>query len=259
MTPWGKLAGGVAGLFSGRWYGVLAGVVVGHQFDRGFGEGHRPAQARLTDESLVLLFRALGAVSKADGPITEAEIRAARKLMSSLGLTPEQTVRAQSDFNVGKHADYELFREATDHFDGFRSRIPERTLMLQLLLGGALDSGALGKRTRGALWEFAQALNFTRVEFAQLEAIMRSQRGFSRSEQGVEAQNNLEAAYALLGVPASASNREIKKAYRQLMSRYHPDKLAGSGQGGDAIAAANKKSQALNQAYKLLQKRRGFR
>lgn len=259
MTPWGKLAGGVAGLFSGRWYGVLAGVVLGHQFDRGFGESRGTSPAALKGATLALLFRALGCISRVDGPITESEIAAARKLMAALGLTPEQTAAAQADFNAGKQPGYGLFRETSDHFEGFRSRADERTALLQLLLGAMLDSGDLGRKTRAGLWEFAQALNFTRVEFAQLEALMRAQRGYSHTEGARHAQKELDAAYSVLGVSPAASNREIKKAYRKLMSRYHPDKQVGSGENADALAAANKKSQALNQAYQLLQKRRGIR
>ncbi len=257
MKPWGKLAGGAAGLLTGRWYGVAAGVLIGHQFDRGLAEGQ--SIARMKPSARALLFRALGHIAKADGPVTQAEIRAARKLMASLGLSPEETRQAQADFSLGKQPGYPMFREATDYFDGFRSRLSERALLLRLLLATMLEAGEISRPTRAQLWEFAQALNFTRVEFAQLEALGRGQQGYQHSASGQKDAHAVAEAYALLGVTERSSNREIKRAYRKLMSRYHPDKQVGAKRSEAALTEAHEKSQAINQAYQLLQQRRGFR
>jgi DnaJ like chaperone protein len=52
---------------------------------------------------------------------------------------------------------------------------------------------------------------------------------------------------------------EIKRAYRRLVSRYHPDKLAGSGANAAQVRAATDKTGELHRAYELLRRRRDFR
>lgn len=258
MTYWGKLVGGVAGLATGRWYAGLLGLVLGHQFDRGM-SGTGEQTARLDRRFLDLTFAVLGHIAKRDGPVQDAEIRAAQALMASLALTAAQRERAIEAYRRGKPADYPMFDKVTDHFEGFRGQQKSRTLFLKLQLAAALDAGELSRATRAALWELAQALDFTRVEMAQLEALIRTQNGFAQSREGQQQKDRLHQAYVILGVSESASNREIKKAYRRLMNQHHPDKLGGQDVAVDALQAAEQKTREINQAYKLLQRRRGFR
>lgn len=57
----------------------------------------------------------------------------------------------------------------------------------------------------------------------------------------------LEAAYAELDVPSNASNEAIDAAYRRLMSRYHPDRVAGAAE--DVRTLAETRARAINAAY----------
>lgn len=66
-------------------------------------------------------------------------------------------------------------------------------------------------------------------------------------------------AYGVLGIASSASISEIKKAYRRLMSRHHPDKLASSGLPESKIKMAKEKTQQIRAAYDLIRQERGFR
>lgn len=63
--------------------------------------------------------------------------------------------------------------------------------------------------------------------------------------------------YAVLGLSPDASEEEIKKAYRNLMRQYHPDKVATLGP--DLQAAASKKAKEINEAYHIIERRRGFK
>jgi len=56
--------------------------------------------------------------------------------------------------------------------------------------------------------------------------------------------------YFLLGLPRSASLKEIKQAYRKLAAQYHPDRV--SGQGPEALEHATVKMTELNEAFKVL-------
>ena len=64
--------------------------------------------------------------------------------------------------------------------------------------------------------------------------------------------------YAILGVEITATPSEIKKAYRRLMNRNHPDKLAGSNPGDDVIAEAGRRTREVRSAYEMLKARRSI-
>ncbi|MDP1678727.1 MAG: DnaJ domain-containing protein, partial [Candidatus Nitrotoga sp.] len=63
---------------------------------------------------------------------------------------------------------------------------------------------------------------------------------------------SLEDAYKALGVSKESSNHEIKRAYRKLMSQYHPDKLMGQGVPEDMIAVATEQAKEVQVAYNLI-------
>ena len=62
--------------------------------------------------------------------------------------------------------------------------------------------------------------------------------------------------YKILEIDPSASNDEVKKAYRKMAIKYHPDKVATLGE--DVQKAAEEKFKAVNQAYEAICKERGI-
>ncbi|MBR5716003.1 MAG: TerB family tellurite resistance protein [Bacteroidales bacterium] len=68
--------------------------------------------------------------------------------------------------------------------------------------------------------------------------------------------NKLEDAYKVLGVAPTATDDEVKKAYRQMALQYHPDKVATLGD--DVKAAAEKKFKEINAAKELIWAARGL-
>ncbi len=63
-------------------------------------------------------------------------------------------------------------------------------------------------------------------------------------------------AYRILEIEPTASEEEIKKAYRKMAVKYHPDKVAYLGE--EIAADAKQKFQKVNEAYELIKKERGF-
>lgn len=63
--------------------------------------------------------------------------------------------------------------------------------------------------------------------------------------------------YSILGLTPSASEVEIRKAYRKLMSQYHPDRVASLGE--DLQRAAVEKAKTINEAYQIIERRRGMK
>ena len=65
--------------------------------------------------------------------------------------------------------------------------------------------------------------------------------------------------YQVLGVSRDASDSEIKKAYRRLMNRNHPDKIAGDNPTADVVAEAERRTREVRNAYEMLKARRSIR
>ena len=62
--------------------------------------------------------------------------------------------------------------------------------------------------------------------------------------------------YKVLGVKNDASQDEIKKAYRRMAMKYHPDKVANAGE--EIRQQATEKFRKINEAYEHIKKARGM-
>jgi DnaJ like chaperone protein len=64
------------------------------------------------------------------------------------------------------------------------------------------------------------------------------------------------SAYKILEISTSASDDELKKAYRKMAVKYHPDKVQHLGD--DFQRMAEEKFKTLNEAYQQIKKERGL-
>jgi len=267
MPFWGKAVGTFAGLATGKPWFALLGLVLGHQFDRGFAERFSYSRAsrdsdqlqRLPEYFTRALFQIMGFVAKADGQVSEDEIRAARALMHRLSMGSAQIRQAITWFDSGKAKTFPLTSTVRQFKRDSQRRPKLRGLLLRFLMEISLSKSSLKQRERAVLWTVCSELGIGRVELAQLEAMLRAQRGFRKSPAGNADAARVRAAYATLGVNSAATNTEIKQAYRRLMNRNHPDKIAGSNPPPAEIAVAEKNTREIRTAYELLKARRSIR
>lgn len=265
MPFWGKVLGSVAGLATGRPIVGLLGLLLGHQFDRGFAERFSVNDAsdgrktQLPDYFLRALFQVMGHLAKSDGRVSPAEIRAARALMHRLNFGTTQTRTAIRWFESGKETTFPLL-ETVRGFRADSGRRPElHALFVRLLVEVSLSKTTLSKVERALLWQVSRELNVGRVELAQLEAMLRAQRAFRKTPAGEADASRVSRAYAVLGVDRSSTNAEIKKAYRRLMNKHHPDKIAATQPGAGELAAAEQRTREIRTAYETLKTRRLIR
>ena len=267
MPFWGKVIGTIAGMATGRPWIAVIGLVLGHQFDRGFADrfirfGPEVSAAQLgqlPDQFIRALFQTMGHLAKADGLVKEDEIRAARGLMHRLGLGPQQIRRAISWFEEGKEQSFPLVPTLRKIRADSARKADTRGLFVRLIMEVALSKPVLHQQERALIWTICTELDVGRVELAQLEAMLRAQRGFRRSAAGSADTNRVNAAYTTLGVDKSATNAEVKKAYRRLINKSHPDKLAAGNPDAVLIAEAEKRTREVRGAYELLKTRRNIR
>ena len=109
------------------------------------------------------------------------------------------------------------------------------------------------------LLRIARQLGLSAADVEQLEALLRTgARGGPGGGPGRSSQSSVDDAYAALGVSPSASDAEVKKAYRRLISQNHPDKLAGKGLPESMRELAEERTRELNTAYETIKNVRGF-
>lgn len=267
MPYLGKIIGTLAGLATRNYWLALLGFILGHQFDRGFAEkftffgqgGFDARLDRLPASFVRALFQTMGLLAKADGRVTEDEIRAARALMHRLGLGPSEIRQAIEWFEGGKQHNFSLISTLRQLRQESGRHIETRGLFVRLLMEVSLSKDRLHQGERALYWTVCTELDIGRVELAQLEAMIRAQRGFRRSPQGSVDAERVNGAYRALGINSSSSNAEIKQAYRRLMNKNHPDKLASKNPDAAAIAEAERKTREIRTAYELLRTRRSIR
>lgn len=267
MPYWGKVIGTALGLATGKPWLALLGLVLGHQFDRGFAErfiylGRSTSDVpldHLPESFIKALFQTMGHLAKADGRVTEDEIRAARALMHRLSLGPPEIRRAIQWFDGGKQQNFSLISTLRQLRQKDCRRLETRRLFLRLLMEVSLSKDRLHQRERALYWTVCTEMEIGRVEFAQLEAMIRAQRGFRRSPLGSADAERVRGAYRALGIDESSSNAEIKQAYRRLMNKNHPDKLASTNPDEASIAEAERRTREIRSAYEMLKARRRIR
>jgi DnaJ like chaperone protein len=244
--------------------GALLGAALGHRFDKGYGRlqqepppGFAPGeQERVQTAFFVATFSVMGHLAKADGRVSEDEIRLARQIMDQMSLDAEKREAGIRLFREGKAPGFPL----EEVVDQFRRECHRRRNLLQMFLEiqlqAAYADGVVHPRERELLLWLATRLGFSRGEFAHLEALVRDGAHFA-GEAAPRGRGALVEAYEILGVSAEASDEEVKRAYRRLMNQHHPDKLVAKGLPEEMMKLANEKVREIRNAYDLIRKRRG--
>ncbi|WP_306671571.1 co-chaperone DjlA, partial [Endozoicomonas sp. ONNA2] len=128
-------------------------------------------------------------------------------------------------------------------------------MFLEIQLSAAYADGGLSPSEQAVFKQVCSILGVGNFAFDQIHKRFIAQReyyqqggyqsGGSRSSSGMD----LKRAYDVLGVSDSASDAEVKKAYRKLMSEHHPDKLVAKGLPEEMMAVAKEKTQEIQGAY----------
>ena len=256
---WGKLIGGIIGLMRGGLVGLIFGVFLGHMVDR-FLTGLGGA-SRTRDAFFGAMFSTLGHINKADGRVTKAEIVAAEQLMRRLQLTETERQRAIRYFQQGKEQDFNLEATLKEFARHSMLRHELRIMFIELLIEAALSDGAMTPAEHAILARSCQALHIPANVFS---AMLRARQVGGGSAYGQRQQvpnqgQSVEQSYAALGLKADASSQEIKRAYRKLVSQYHPDKLVSQGLPDEMMEMSKKRVREINAAYDTIKASRGIK
>ena len=265
MSWSGKIIGGVFGMMLGGPLGALIGAAVGHNFDKGVEQagGRRPTGSRgrtqHREESQMAFYTAafsvMGHLCKADGQVSQDEIKLARRVMLEMDMDSQLQQVAITLFKQGKANDFPLqavigqFKKVV----GYQPNLYRMFLEIQIMAAYADD--VMHPEERRLLEKICDLLGMSRQDLDHL-CIMISNH-FARGTQSGKT-TSLAEAYTLLGVEKDAPEAEVKRAYRKLISRHHPDKLASKGLPEEMMKVATQRTHEIRQAYEQIKKARGF-
>ena len=256
---WGKLLGGVIGLMRGGFTGLIFGLFIGHMADRFF--AGLSGSNRTRDSFFSAMFSTLGHINKADGRVTKAEIAAAELLMRRMQLSEEERQQAIRYFQQGKERDFDFETTLREFARHSMLRHELRIMFIELLIEAALSDGNMSQAEQEILMRSCAVLHIPANVFT---AMLRARQGgggssYSSQQQTVNQGQSLNQSYASLGVKADASAQEIKRAYRKLVSQYHPDKLISQGLPEEMMEMSKKRVREINAAYDKIKVSRGIK
>lgn len=238
MAVWGKIIGGVIGSIGGP-IGIALGAALGHQFDKAadkVGEQQQVAVAYM-----FILVASMAKMAKADGRISKEEIERIDQFFAQLGLTGDAQKAAQAIFRQEKDSDSDIGAYFEQFSQLTKADLNQAQILYTILLEIAKADGQIHQ---------------AEIEILRLaESKLRLPVGYTDREIGIQ-HNSLKHAAEVLGVSESASEAEIKKAFRDKCKKTHPDVLRSQGLPDELIQYAGAQIQSFTEAKDTLLKAR---
>ncbi|MEZ7844316.1 MAG: TerB family tellurite resistance protein [Opitutales bacterium] len=230
MAVWGKIIGGVIGSIGGP-IGIGLGAALGHQFDKAADQGGQKQHVAVA--YMFILVASMAKMAKADGHISKEEIERIDQFFSQLGFTgdakkvAQEIFRKEKDSNSDIGAYFEQFSQLT------KADLNQAQILYTILLEIAKADGNIHEAE-------IQILHLA-------ESKLRLPVGYTDREIGSQ-HSSLKHAAEVLGVSESASESEIKSAYRDKCKKMHPDVLISQGLPDELVQYAGAQIQSFTEA-----------
>lgn len=263
----GKVIGGVLGFILGGPMGCVIGLILGHMHDtspvRVFREQLRQSASRgdprqhgfadsLEQSAFTTGVIVLGAkMAKADGRVSREEIATFRRVFR---IPDAQAIE------VGRL--FDQARQTASGYEPYASRLAQvfrrnpavlEEILTGLFLVAVADHAGLSYAKVVFLRRVATLFGFTEDDFGRIAA----RSGVRLPGQSPAAKK--DDSYAVLGLLQTATPADIKRTYRALIRKHHPDKLVSQGLPPELLAQATEKMKRINAAYAVVCKERGIR
>lgn len=259
----GMAIGGYLGSFFGGPLGAIIGAVIGHKIEgAAFGPSGRTRRRSgyrdIPEDRRSMVFCAsaaamLAKMAKADGRVTADEIAGVERAFRRLGFSDEARSYAIDVFRKAKddaHTIYDYAREFASAVDA----VEVRELLYELLWDVACADGTVSPAELNILQHMPRALGI-RNEWYGYFASRRlgGARGRARQED-----DPLKAAYELLGASPSDPPDTLRRKYRELAKKNHPDALRAQGIPEGMIGRATERMSRINEAWATIRAARGI-
>jgi len=237
----GKWISGGLGWALGGPIGGILGFVIGSMFDENQGtaqQEYQPGQPTTRGGYVVSLLVLVAAVMKADGKVMKSELDYTKEFfVRSIG--PDAATNAITMLRDLLKQDIPVVEVCVQILKNMDH--PSRLQLTHLLFGIANADGHVHASENKLIEFIAQHLGISEKDFRSLEAMFVA---------------DTNSAYKILEVEPTATDDELKKAYRKMAIKYHPDKVHYLGE--DISKGAHEKFQKLNEAWEIIKKERGI-
>ena len=253
-----KIIGALIGFYFLGFPGAIIGYFLGSAVDRynayGAGGVNPLSSAHRQTVFIETVFILKGKLAKADGHISKDEIDYVEQCIQKMGMSTEHRQQAINLFKRGAAPDFDYRPQLKQFVDVCGHTHSLKQILLVYLIVMALADGRIDSAEDRLLIDVAHHLGYDQAAFRHLLDMVLNQSHFADGQ--TTSATDLDDAYKALGVSKESSDQEVKRAYRKLMSQYHPDKLMGQGVPEDMIAVATKQAQEVQVAYGLITKSR---
>jgi len=203
-----------------------------------------------------LLIALMAKVSKADGKVCELEAELLKHTFTDISSHFENSEEIREKLKQIYNKEKESFDNTIviceKLFKVTKSDYTKRLKIMEYLINLAFIDKEFSKTEFMITEDIANALKIKRADF---EKIVNTFEMFYKNQANNQS-ISLEDAYKTLGVNENDDMGVIKKEYRNLVKKHHPDIVTGQGASQSTIEEATKKLQEINEAYELIKKNR---
>jgi len=239
MAKYAKWIGGGLGWAVGGPIGGIIGYFFGSMVDSMTSETFQVKSRTTTHgDFMVSLLVLAAAVMKADNKVMKSELDYVKSfLINQFGVQQaEQHLLLLRDI-LSKDINVPEVAQQIKHYMDYSSRLQ----LLHFLYGISRADGTPNTAEIKMIQQIASFMGVASADFSSISAMF---------------VNDTAKAYKILEISENASDEEVKKAYRKMALKYHPDKVGHLG--ADIQKAALEKFQTLQKAYDDIKAERGF-
>jgi DnaJ like chaperone protein len=242
MAKFGKWVGLGLGWALGGPIGGILGLAVGSIFDSGksdvTGQSRGIREKTLRGDYAASLLVLIAAVMKADGRVMKSELDYVRRyFVSRFG---EETA-SEAVVMLRDILKQEIPLRDVTHQLSQRLDYSYRLEMLHFLFGIASADGQVSDPENNVINKISGYMGISDSDFQSIRAMFVSQ---------------TDASYKILEIESTSSDDDLKKAYRRMAMKYHPDKVSHLGE--DFKKVAHEKFRKVQEAYDQVKKERGL-
>ena len=243
------------GLARGNIVGGFIGFVIGYIIEEALSGNIEVNSKSVFEEEKVqytpyqtYLLALVSEVVKADGYINKEEVYYIKSyLLNQFGSVYSNLMLKTLKLNVDKKFDTEIVAEKLKEI----TNQEQRRNLVQFLYGITLQNGAISNAEKAIIQKIASTIGLSQSEY---ENIVAGNKQSNKSRSSSSKSNTFGYnPYKILNITESATDQEVKKAYRQMVLKYHPDKSDANDE------VANEKFNQISEAYHIIKKRRNIK
>ncbi|MDO5045287.1 TerB family tellurite resistance protein [Campylobacter sp.] len=244
---------------------IIAAILMIYYLSSGFRESPQILSGfkkQFVFEEAKYLVSLLAKVAKSDGRVNELEAQLVSEILDDITLKLGGDIRRREElkqiYNAEKENLNNTYRIAREYYLKFNLSSDAAIAKISFLLNLACIDGELSASEREIIEQIAIGL---RVHRSVLDALFAKFDGFysqRKSEQrsySRDFKTTKQSPYATLNLSENAPFSEVKKRYRELVKKYHPDILMGRGESEEIIERSTRKLQEINEAYEEIKAR----